>query len=109
MSVHVKMGMFLAIGLLVVFAWHFGTVLGLFGTAPATQSAFFIRIGIMLVGFFVASVVTSILVAKRDESAPLPDEREERVELLAERNGSVAIYVAFLCLMWFVFTPLTPM
>lgn len=109
MSTHLKTIYFLSLSLLGVFGWHFGTVFGLFGSAPETRMAFIIRIGGILVAFFVASVIAFMMVAKRDEDAVLPDEREEKVELKAERNGFFAIYAGLLCLMWFVFTPMTPM
>lgn len=109
MSAHIKMVVYLSLGLLAVFAWHFGTVLGFFGTAPQTQSEFFWRVGLILVGFFIVSVVTSILVAKNDEHGALPDEREEKIEMKAEQNGVFAIYAGLLVLMWLVFIPMTPM
>lgn len=94
---------FLAIG------WHFGTVLGLFGTAPATQMAFFLRIIGIVVAVFVISIIAAVIFAKQDDAAPLPDEREEKIELLAERNGVFAIYAGLLCLIWFSLAPMTPM
>ena len=109
MSAHIKMVFFLSLSLLAVFGWHFATVLGIFGTAPATQSAFFIRLGLILGGFIIVAIITSILVQKRDENAALPDEREEKIEMLAERNGMLAIYAGLLVLMWMAFSPLTPM
>jgi hypothetical protein len=100
---------FLTYGLLAVFAWHFGTVLGWFGTAPATPGEFFWRLGIILVGFFVVSVVTAIKVASGDETAAMPDEREEKIELRAERVGVIVLYLGLLVVVWLAFSPLTPM
>ena len=109
MSTHLKTIYIISLGLLAAFGWHFGTVLGLFGSAPETQTAFIIRIGGILIAFFVTFTIAFMMVAKRDEDAVTPDEREEKIELKAERNGFFAIYAGLLCLMWFVFTPMTPM
>ena len=46
MSPYTKMLTFLTFGLLAVFAWHFGTVFGWFGTAPGTHAEFFWRLGV---------------------------------------------------------------
>ncbi len=109
MSTHFKMIVFLSLGLLMVFGWHFLTVFGFLGTAPVTQTDFFIRIGLIILVFIVISVITSIMVAKKDENAVLPDEREEKIELKADRVGAVSLYIGLMIVMWFVFTPLTPM
>lgn len=109
LSNHVRMIVFLSSGLLVVLGWHFATVFGLFGTAPVTRADFFVRMGIIFVAFFVVSAVVAVVVASRDESAVVPDEREEIVELKAERYGLVAIYLGLFVVMWFGFTPLSPM
>ena len=110
MSHHVKMVVFLSLGLLTVFAWHFATVLGFFGNAPQTPNEFFIRLGIILIGFILASVITSILVIRRhNEAASLPDERETIIELKSDRVGVLTLYLGLLVLLWFIFTPMTPM
>lgn len=109
MSTHIKMIIFLSLGLLLVFAWHFATVLGFFGSAPQTQSDFFIRFGIIAAIFMIFSIVTTQIIARRDEQSLFPDEREEKVELKAERNGGVITYLGLLLLMWFVFEPMSPM
>ena len=109
MSSYVKMVFSLSLVFLAAIGWHFGTVLGWFGSPPATQAAFFWRIGIILVGFLVLSVGCAAFLGKRDKVSPLPDEREEKIDMLAERNGVLAIYAGLLVLMWFVFTPLEPM
>ncbi len=109
MSTHFKMIVFLSLGLLIVFGWHFSTVFGFLGTAPATQTDFFIRIGFIILAFIVISVITSIMVAKKDENAILPDEREEKIELKADRVGVISLYIGLMIVMWFAFIPLTPM
>ena len=76
---------------------------------PATQGEFFWRLGIILVGFFVVSVIFAMRVANWDETAALPDEREEKIELKAERVGVVVLYIGLLVVVWFAFSPLTPM
>lgn len=109
MSAHIKTVVSLSLGLLVVFVWHFSTVLGLLGTPPQTQIEFFIRIGVIFGAFLVVSAITAGMVAQHDEQALEPDEREEKAELRAERNGGIFVYFGMIVLMWFVFTPLTPM
>jgi len=109
MSSHIKMVVFLSLGLLAVLVWHFGTVFGVFGEAPATQTEFFLRIGIIIVAFLIASAVVAAMVGSRDENAVLPDEREELIELKAERHGAIVIYLGLFCVMWLAFKPLTPM
>lgn len=109
MSNHIKMVVFLSIGLLIVFGWHFATVFGFIGTPPQSQTEFFLRIGVIFVAFLALSAVTATLISAKDESEVMPDEREEKIELKAERNGSVVVYLGLLVVMWLVFTPLTPM
>jgi hypothetical protein len=109
MSVHIKFVVFLSLGLLLVFAWHFATVFGIVGSAPQTQGEFFIRFGIIVVVFVFFSITTSLIIARYDEQAILPDEREEKVELKAERNGGIVVYLGLILLMWLVFKPLSPM
>ncbi len=109
MSTHIKMVVFLTLGLLVIFGWHFSTVFGFLGAAPITQSDFFIRIGSIVLVFFIASVITSMMVAKKDENAVMADEREEQIELKTERAGVISLYIGLMIVMWFVFTPLTSM
>lgn len=109
MSTHIKMVIFLSLGLLLVFGWHFATVLGFFGSPPETQEEFFIRFGIIVATFFLFTIVTTQIIARRDEQAIMPDEREEKAELKAERNGGLVVYLGLLLLMWFVFKPMSPM
>jgi len=109
MSTHFKLIVFLSLGLLMAFGWHFATIFGFLGTAPETQTEFFVRIGFIILVWFVISALTSILVAKKDENAVLPDEREEKIELKADRIGVVSLYMGLLIVMWLAFTPLTPM
>ncbi len=109
MSTHFKMVISLSLGLLFLFGWHFATVLGLLGTAPETQAEFFIRIGFIIILFLFISVVTTILVARKDENAISPDEREEKIELRTDRMGMASLYIGLIIVMWFAFTPMTPM
>jgi hypothetical protein len=109
MSTHFKTIVFLSVGLLMVFGWHFLTVFGFLGVAPATQTDFFIRIGSIIFGFIVVSSITTIMVGKKNSNAVFPDEREEKIELKAERLGVVSLYIGLIVVMWLVFTPLTPM
>lgn len=109
MSSHLKMVIYLSLGLLAVFGWHFATVFGIIGTPPLTRTGFFIRFGVIVAAFVIASAVTAVLIARHDEDAVLPDEREEQIELRVERNGLLAMYGGAVCLMWFVFMPMTPM
>jgi len=109
MSSHLKMVIFLSLGLLAVFAWHFATVFEIIGTSPQTRMEFFVRFGIILVLFVIASAVTAIFVGWHNEDAVMPDEREEKIELKVDRDGLLVVYGGMVLLMWFVFTPMTPM
>jgi len=109
MSPHVRFVVFLSLGLSAVFAWHFATVLGIVGNAPQTRGEFFIRLGIIVVLFLICSAVIGVLMSKRDETAALPDEREHEIELKADRVGVAVIYIGLLMVMWFAFTPMSPM
>lgn len=109
MSPHIKSIALLSIGLLAVFGWHFGTVFGFYGNAPQTQGEFFVRIGLIFLGFLVVSAITAGIVAKRTGLPPVPDEREDKVLLKTERIGVVTLYAGLLLVSWLVFAPLTPM
>lgn len=95
--------MFLMLG------WHFGTVLRFWGNAPETQFEFFVRLGVIIVGFIIISAVSAVLISAKNESAVEPDERELIIIRKAERNGGHIASVGLLSLMWFAFQPLTPM
>ena len=109
MSPHIRSIVFLSLGLLLVFAWHFGTVFGFFGNAPATRGEFFIRVGVIFVIFLAISGITAVLVAKHTGFPPEPDEREERILLKTEQIGMATVYAGLLLLAWLVFTPFSPM
>jgi|GEM_PF-5587331 len=109
MSTHIRMVIFLSLGLLVLMAWHFGTVLGFFGTAPATRAEFFMRIWIFALLFLGSSIATAGLIAARDKDAVQPDEREKLIELKAEHHGAIVVFFGLIFLMWIAFEPLTPM
>ena len=108
MTAYLKTSNIVTVLFLIAMCWHFGTVVGLFGTAPLGQSDMFVRLGV-IVG---AIVIGSILVAMRVQSTQgvpmLPDEREEKIERVSEGIGTFVIYIGLLLLAWFVFTPLTP-
>jgi len=109
MSNHLKMVVYCSTGLLLLFAWHFATVFGVVGSPPQSRSELFIRFGIFIAAFLISSVVSSVFIARKDENAVLPDEREEQIERRVERHGLTVVYAGIVCLMWFVFTPLEPM
>jgi len=109
MSNHLKMVVYCSTGLLLLFAWHFATVFGILGSPPQSRSEFFVRIGIFVAAFLVSSIVSSVFIARKDETAILPDEREEQIELRVERYGLLVVYAGIVLLMWFVFTPMEPM
>lgn len=109
MSNLLKIAIFVSFGFLALLGWHFGTVLGLFGTAPETSAALFFRVALIVVATFCVSAGAAIYFAKRDGVLLEPDEREEGIELRSERNGAIAIYGGLLCLIWFLSTPMTHM
>lgn len=109
MSPYVKAIVFLSLGLLVVFGWHFATVLGILGNPPQTRGEFFIRIGLIFFAFLVVSGISAALVSKHTEQPTEPDEREEIVLLKTERVGMVTVYAGLVLVAWMVFTPFTPM
>lgn len=108
MSPYIRMVAFLSLGLLAVFGWHFATVFGYLGSAPENRMEFFTRLGVIMAGFFVASVVSAILTAKIDGKPAFPDEREEKIELKTERLGLFVLYIGLLVVVWFSFLPMTP-
>jgi len=108
-SSNFKTVIFCSMGLLLLFAWHFATVFGIVGTAPETRSEFFIRFGLFMAVFFISSMVSFALIARKDENAIQPDEREEQIGLKVDQHGFLIIYAGLIGLMWFVFTPMEPM
>jgi len=109
MSRYMKFVIGAASVMLVLLGWHFGTVFGLWGAAPETQTEFFIRLGIIVTGFIIISIVSAILVGARSDDDLEPDEREVHIVRKAERNGGYVVMAGLICLMWFVFRPMTPM
>jgi len=96
--------MFLMIGA------HFATVWGLFGNAPEARAGFFVRIGVIIAIFIVASgVVAGTIAARRGEQAIEPDERERLILTKTERNGGYAVSAGVLGLMWFAFDDMSAM
>jgi len=96
--------------LLLPFGWHFGTVLGVWGTPPATRTELFIRIAVIVVVFIVASIVVAIATASRaGDDEFMPDEREQIIVQKAERNGYYLLSAGLVFLMWAVFEPMSPM
>lgn len=110
MSNYIKAIVGLAAVPLALISWHFGTVLGLFGSPPQTRNEFFVRLGVIVIAFIVSSLIVATRMARKEgESALEPDEREELVGVKAERNGGWAISVGIIVLMWFVFQSPSPM
>jgi len=109
MSPRVRMIVGLSIVLLVIFGWHFATVFELVGKAPQTRGEFFMRLGIIFGGFWVSSMIIAVLQDKRDGKFNVPDEREEAILLRTEQIGLNVVYAGLLLVMWFSFTPMSPM
>ncbi|GAB5447737.1 hypothetical protein [Gymnodinialimonas sp.] len=109
MTAYLKTSNAVTIGFLIAMAWHFGTVFGLFGTAPSNQAEMFIRLG-LIIGVTIAVLFATALTLQTKLQAPLlPDEREEKIERLSEAAGVMTIYIGLLILAWFAFAPLSPM
>lgn len=90
--------------------WHFGTVLGYWGAAPATQTGLFIRIGIFVGITIFGSIVLAVLTAMVSDVEEFePDEREKVILQKTEQAGHLALAAGVVVVIWFVFTPLTPM
>ncbi len=109
MSPYLRTIALLSVGLLAVFGWHFATVLGFFGNAPETRFDFFIRLGVIMIGFLVVSAIAAAVTARHKENAIMPDEREAIIVLKVERLGGLALYAGLLIVLWFAFSPMTPM
>jgi len=109
MSPRVRMIVGLSIGLLVIFGWHFATVFGIIGNAPQTRGEFFVRLGIIFVGFLIVSAIVAVLQDKRDGKLNMPDEREEAILLRTEQIGLNVVYAGLILVIWFSFTPMKPM
>ena len=91
-------------------AWHFGTVLGYWGSPPETRPELFIRLGVFIGVTIIGSVITAILMAAASgEDEFEPDEREKLILRKAELTGYYVLAAGAVMIMWFVFTPLTPM
>ncbi len=107
MSTYMKVIVFINLALLIVFGWHFATVFGFLGTAPQTQSEFFIRLGVILIAYIASAIITAFMVLRKTGNAPLPDEREEIIELKTERVGVPVLYIGLIVVAWYAFMPLT--
>lgn len=108
MTAYLKTSNSVTIGFLVAMLWHFGTVAGLFGTAPLGQSDMFIRLAVIIGVTLVASVLAAHTLQKREGAPLLPDEREEKIERVSEGVGVLTIYAGLLVLAWVAFSPLSP-
>lgn len=96
--------------LLLPFGWHFGTVLGFWGTPPVTRADLFIRIAVIVVLFVITAIIWSIIAASRSGDDEFePDEREQIIVQKAERNGYFFLSGGMVYLMWVVFDPMTAM
>lgn len=110
MSPAIRFETFVTLISFTLIGWHFGTVLELWGNAPETRVDFFIRIGIIVAGSIVASIVGVIilrlLTGEEDFEA---DEREALVLHKAELAGYYSLAACVCYLMWRVFDPMSPM
>ena len=93
---------------LLLVGWHFGTVFGLFGTAPTDLTDTMLRLAVIVGGTVISAVIVSNIIMARSKSVMLPDEREEKIERVSEGVGVLAIYAGLLVFCWFAFTPLAP-
>ncbi len=110
MSNHMKFVIGLSVLMFVPILWHFAMVFGYLGEPPQTRGEFFLRIGVIAVGFVVLSAtIASAMVARNGETDIEPDEREQLIETRAERNGGWALMAGLVGLMWFAFNPMQPM
>ncbi len=110
MSNHMKFVIGLSMLMFAPILWHFATVFGYLGEPPQTRGEFFLRIGLIAIGFVVLSaIVASIMVAVNGEGDIDPDERERLIETRAERNGGWVLMAGLVGLMWFAFQPMQPM
>lgn len=109
MSNYMKFVVIASAIMMLVPAWHFGTVFGFWGQPPETQIAFFIRLGIIVAGFIIILIIGAVILAARDEADLDPNEREVHIVRKAERNGGYVVSAGLLVLMWYVFTPMSPM
>lgn len=95
---------------LIPIGWHFGTVLGLWGTAPNTRTAFFIRTGILIgLGIVVSIIVSIVLAAASGDGEFEPNEREKLILRKSELAGYYVLAAGVVLVMWFAFVPMTPM
>ncbi|MEX3016240.1 hypothetical protein [Gymnodinialimonas hymeniacidonis] len=108
MTSYLRFSNAMTIGFLIVVLWHFGTVFGLFGVAPSTQTEMFVRLGVIIGVTIVTSFAGALVMQKRQGAPLLPDEREEKIERQSEGIGVLTIYVGLLVLAWLAFAPLNP-
>ena len=108
MTAYLKTSNSVTIGFLIAMLWHFGTVAGLFGTAPLGQADMFIRLAVIIGATVVVSFISALAIQRWQGSPMLPDEREEKIERVSETVGTVMIYAGLLVLAWFAFAPLSP-
>lgn len=108
MSAYLKTSNAVTIGFLAAMLWHFGTVLGFFGTVPVGQADMMFRL-FVIVGIVVGvAFLAAFTVQKRYGTLLLPDEREEKIERVSETFGTVVIYAGLLLVACLAFAPLSP-
>ena len=108
MTNYLKTSNAVAVAFLVVVAWHFGTVLGLYGSAPVARMEMVMRLCVIVGVPVVSALVSAFAVQTKTKTPLMPDEREEKIERISEGIGVLVIYMGILMLAWFAFAPLTP-
>lgn len=108
MAANLKASTAVTLGFLAMMCWHFGTIAGLFGTAPTTQADVFIRLGLILGSVVAVAFICALTIQKHQGRPLLPDEREEKIERVSEGVGVLILYAGMLLVAWFTFMPLTP-
>lgn len=108
MSAYLKASNSVTIGFLAAMAWHFGTVLGLFGTVPIGQADMMFRLAVIVGVVIAVALIAAFTAQKRYGVLLIPDGREEQIEHVSEGIGTVIIYAGLILLAWFAFTPLSP-
>ncbi len=108
MSAYLRFSNSMTIGFLAMVLRHFGTVIGLYGFAPSSQSDMFIRLAVIIGATIGASFLGALVMQTRQGAPLLPDEREEKIERISEGAGVLTIYAGLLVLAWLAFAPLNP-
>lgn len=108
MTAYLKTSNAVTVAFLFVVAWHFGTVVGLYGFAPVEKTEMLLRLFVIVAVPVVSAFIASFAIQSRSPTPLLPDEREEKIERVSEAIGVLVIYGGILVLAWAAFAPLTP-